>query len=55
VGELSRKLLDAYKTLNQPVPAVYKTQLKLELANGSRVVFCLVDKRLTDPFPVSIF
>jgi hypothetical protein len=45
-GELFRKVLDAYNTLKRPVPASYETQLKLELANGSRVV-CLPGREET--------
>src|ERR671937_1135802 len=39
-AEIFRKVLDAYKALRQPLPARYKTQLRLELVNGSRVL-CL--------------
>jgi hypothetical protein len=39
-GEIFRKVLDAYKALGQPLPARRQSQLRLELANGSRVV-CL--------------
>src|SRR6516162_8014644 len=37
-GEIFRKILDAYNALRRPVKAAYETQLKLELANGSRVL-----------------
>jgi hypothetical protein len=39
-GEIFRKVLDAYKALGKPLPARQQTQLRLELANGSRVL-CL--------------
>jgi hypothetical protein len=39
-AEIFRKVLDAYKALGRPVPALSRTQLRLELANGSRVL-CL--------------
>src|SRR3974390_573712 len=39
-GEIFRKVHDAYQALSRPIPAVYESQLRLELANGSRVV-CL--------------
>jgi hypothetical protein len=39
-GEIFRKVLDIYHALDRPLRAVYKTQLRLELANGSRVL-CL--------------
>jgi len=38
--EIFRKMIDAYKALGRPLPARQQTQLRLELANGSRVV-CL--------------
>ncbi|MGH7170771.1 MAG: terminase large subunit domain-containing protein, partial [Gemmataceae bacterium] len=38
--EIFRKLIDAYKALGKPLPARQQTQLRLELANGSRVL-CL--------------
>lgn len=37
-GELFRKILDLYAALGRPVPLVSASALKLELANGSRVV-----------------
>jgi hypothetical protein len=37
-GEIFRKLLDGYQALGEPVRAVRRTTLQLELANGSRVV-----------------
>jgi hypothetical protein len=39
-SEIFRKVLDAYKALGKPLPARQQTQLRLELANGSRVL-CL--------------
>ncbi len=39
-SEIFRKVLDIYHALDRPLRAVYKTQLRLELANGSRVL-CL--------------
>src|SRR5262249_59086328 len=45
-SEIFRKVLDAYNALGRPVPAVYKTQLRLELANGSRVL-CLPGREET--------
>jgi hypothetical protein len=39
-GEIFRKVLDLYHALDRPLRAVCKTQLRLELANGSRVL-CL--------------
>jgi hypothetical protein len=38
--EIFRKVLDAYKALGRSLPARHQTQLRLELANGSRVL-CL--------------
>jgi hypothetical protein len=38
--EIFRKVIDAYKALGKPLPARQQTQLRLELANGSRVL-CL--------------
>ncbi len=38
--EIFRKVLDAYKALGRPLAARHQTQLRLELANGSRVL-CL--------------
>jgi hypothetical protein len=39
-AEIFRKVIDAYKALGRPLPALTRTQLRLELANGSRVL-CL--------------
>jgi hypothetical protein len=39
-AEIFRKVIDAYKALSRPLPALMHTQLRLELANGSRVL-CL--------------
>ncbi len=39
-AEIFRKVLDIYHALGRPLRAVYKTQLRLELANGARVL-CL--------------
>src|SRR5262249_8728444 len=39
-SELFRKVLDGYRALGRPVRASHLTQLRLELANGARVV-CL--------------
>lgn len=39
-GEIYRKVLDGYKALGRPVPARHKSQLRLELTNGARVL-CL--------------
>ena len=36
-AEIFRKVLDADNALGRPIPALYRTQLRLELANGSRV------------------
>src|SRR3990167_7852825 len=45
-GEIFRKVLDAYNALNRPIKATYETQLKLELANGSRII-CLPGREET--------
>jgi hypothetical protein len=45
-SEIFRKVLQAYNALGRPLPAVYRTQLRLELANGSRVL-CLPGKEGT--------
>ena len=45
-GEIFRKVRDAYHALGRPVRAIYETQLRLELANGSRVV-CLPGREET--------
>lgn len=37
-GELFRKCLDVYNGLGRPVPTVAESALRLELANGSRIV-----------------
>lgn len=37
-SELFRRVVDFYEALKRPVPSVAQTTLKLELANGSRVV-----------------
>jgi hypothetical protein len=39
-AEIFRKVLDGFDALGRPLPAAYRTQLRLELANGSRVL-CL--------------
>jgi hypothetical protein len=39
-AEIFRKVLDADNALGRPLPAVYRSQRRLELANGSRVL-CL--------------
>lgn len=45
-SEIFRKVLDGYDALRQLMPATYRTQLRLELANGSRVV-CLPGREET--------
>jgi hypothetical protein len=45
-GEIFRKVHDGYSALERPVPAAYESQLRLELANGSRVV-CLPGREET--------
>jgi hypothetical protein len=45
-AEIFRKVLDAYDALGRPVPALYRTQRRLELAHGSRVL-CLPGKEET--------
>jgi hypothetical protein len=45
-AEIFRKVLDADNALGRPIPAVYRTQLRLELANGSRVL-CLPGREET--------
>jgi hypothetical protein len=45
-GELFRKVLDNYNALDRPVPAVQQSSLKLELANGSRIL-CLPGREET--------
>ncbi len=44
--ELFRKVKDAYLALGQPVPTVEESALRMELANGSRIV-CLPGKEAT--------
>jgi hypothetical protein len=45
-SEIFRKVLDAYNALGRPIQAVYETQLKMELVNGSRIV-CLPGREET--------
>jgi hypothetical protein len=45
-AEIFRKVLEADNALGRPVPAVYRTQLRLELANGSRIL-CLPGREET--------
>jgi hypothetical protein len=45
-AEIFRKVLQADRALGSPVPSVYRTQLRLELANGSRVL-CLPGREET--------
>jgi hypothetical protein len=45
-GEIFRKVLQGYHALGQPVRALHRTQLRLELANGARVL-CLPGKEGT--------
>jgi hypothetical protein len=45
-SEIFHKVLEAYNAIGRPVKATYETQLKLELANGSRVI-CLPGKEET--------
>jgi hypothetical protein len=45
-AETFRKVLDAYRSLGRPVPAVHETQRRLELANGARVL-CLPGREET--------
>ena len=45
-AEIFRKVLDGYNALKRPVPALQATQLKLELANGSRLI-CLPGREAT--------
>ncbi|MFO0929144.1 MAG: phage terminase large subunit [Gemmataceae bacterium] len=45
-AEIFRKVLDADDALGRPLPAVHRTQLRLELANGSRVL-CLPGREET--------
>ena len=39
-SEIFRKVVDGYNAIDRPVRALYETQLKMELANGSRII-CL--------------
>src|SRR5580704_16078856 len=45
-GEIFRKVRDAYHALGRPIRALYETQLRLELANGSRIL-CLPGREET--------
>ena len=45
-AEIFRKVHEAYVALGRPIPAVYESQLRLELANGARVV-CLPGREET--------
>jgi hypothetical protein len=45
-GEIFRKVLDAYAALGRPLPAVYQSQLRLELRGGSRIL-CLPGREET--------
>ncbi len=45
-AEIFRKVLEADDALGRPLPSVYRTQLRLELANGSRVL-CLPGREET--------
>ena len=45
-SELFRKILEGYSALNRPLKADYETQMKMELANGSRIL-CLPGKEET--------
>jgi hypothetical protein len=45
-AETFRKVLDAYRALGRPLPAVHETQLRLELANRARVL-CLPGREET--------
>jgi hypothetical protein len=45
-GEIFRKVLEADNALGRPIPARHRTQLRLELANGSRVL-CLPGREET--------
>lgn len=44
--EVFHKIIEAYTACDRPVAATYETQLKLELANGSRIL-CLPGKEET--------
>ena len=45
-AEIFRKVLEADDALGRPLPSIYRTQLRLELANGSRVL-CLPGREET--------
>jgi hypothetical protein len=45
-AEIFRKVNDAYNKLKRPIPAIHESQLRLELANGARVV-CLPGREET--------
>src|SRR5712692_7449238 len=45
-SEIFRKVLEAYKALGRPLRSVYESQLRLELANGSRII-CLPGREET--------
>ena len=45
-AEIFRKVHDAYVALKRPIPATYESQLRLELANGARVL-CLPGREET--------
>jgi hypothetical protein len=45
-AEIFRKVHDAYNAIKRPIPAVYESQLRLELANGARVL-CLPGREET--------
>lgn len=45
-AEIFRKVHDAYVAVGRPIPAVYESQLRLELANGARVL-CLPGREET--------
>src|SRR6478672_1749111 len=45
-AEIFRKVLQADNALGRPIPATYRSQLRLELANGSRVL-CLPGREET--------
>jgi hypothetical protein len=45
-AEIFRKVRDAFGALGRPLPATYESQLRLELANGSRVL-CLPGREET--------
>ncbi|HVS34581.1 MAG TPA: terminase family protein [Gemmataceae bacterium] len=45
-AEIFRKVHESYVALGRPIPAVYESQLRLELANGARVL-CLPGREET--------